>query len=290
MGHPRAHKEAGAHGREEAQLSHKKARRLKALSFLHVKVAPLAPALTAARAFQADPADHCETPFAAFRDIEPFLFRLAAARKMPKARLRLYDPYYCEGSVKRHLGALGFEEVYNENEDFYARVDEGTVPEHDVLVTNPPFSGTHIERILDFCARENRDRPWMLLLPSFIARKKDFPALVGDAQPVFLVPNKKYTFWSPGRNFTTGRAGSSASADGKETAPFECCWYLWLGTGVSVEEVRRWWDKKYKGPSGCSLVLSPQDFPERLIPKRTTKRPNPQTRKRLLKKGVKVAT
>jgi hypothetical protein len=36
------------------------------------------------------------------------------------------------------------------------------VPDYDVLVTNPPFSGTHLGRILRFCAASGK--PWMLLV------------------------------------------------------------------------------------------------------------------------------
>eukprot|EP01045_Picozoa_sp_COSAG04_P000332 COSAG04_NODE_7_length_45988_cov_220.188869_17_plen_147_part_00 len=72
-----------------------------------------------------DTADHAETPFDAYRDIEPFLFQLGLRRKRPKAKVRIpaalvhidilgpdsavwlqvriYDPYYCEGSVSRLL-------------------------------------------------------------------------------------------------------------------------------------------------------------------------------------------
>ena len=37
----------------------------------------------------------------------------------------------------RHLGKLGFPLVYNRNEDFYAAVRDGRVPDHDVLAS--PF-------------------------------------------------------------------------------------------------------------------------------------------------------
>jgi hypothetical protein len=30
-----------------------------------------------------------------------------------KAALRIYDPYYCEGTMLRHMAALGYESVYN---------------------------------------------------------------------------------------------------------------------------------------------------------------------------------
>lgn len=41
--------------------------------------------------------------------------------------LRIYDPYYCQGGVAKHLAKLGFTNVHNENEDFYARLDAGQV-------------------------------------------------------------------------------------------------------------------------------------------------------------------
>ena len=47
-----------------------------------------------------------------------------------------------------HLQRLGFESVYNRNEDFYAAIEAGHTPEHDVLVTNPPYSGEHKRRLL----------------------------------------------------------------------------------------------------------------------------------------------
>ena len=47
---------------------------------------------TTARPFDVDPTDHCETPFEAYRDIEPFLFALALKLGKPKERLRIYDP------------------------------------------------------------------------------------------------------------------------------------------------------------------------------------------------------
>lgn len=60
--------------------------------------------------------------------------------KLP-ADLRIYDPFYCEGAVIRHLSSLGFKNVYNRCEDFYAVAAAGKTPEFDVVVTNPPFSG-----------------------------------------------------------------------------------------------------------------------------------------------------
>ena len=39
--------------------------------------------------------------------------QLAQALGKTKATLRIYDPYYCEGSMAKHLARLGFTDVYN---------------------------------------------------------------------------------------------------------------------------------------------------------------------------------
>lgn len=49
-------------------------------------------------------------------------------------------------------------------------VEKGNIPDHDVVVTNPPFSGEHVPKILDFCARQGA-KPWFLLLPNYVYLK-----------------------------------------------------------------------------------------------------------------------
>ena len=63
--------------------------------------------------------DHFETPREAYQDISRALTMISEALGREPSQLRIYDPYYCQGSVKRHLASLGFTNVYNENEDFY---------------------------------------------------------------------------------------------------------------------------------------------------------------------------
>lgn len=46
-----------------------------------------------------------------------------------KSEVRIYDPYFCAGGVKRHLGACGFTHVYNRCEDFYHKIKTNTTPE-----------------------------------------------------------------------------------------------------------------------------------------------------------------
>ena len=182
--------------------------------------------------FSVDASDHCETPRAAYADIAPLLDVLAR-RSVPgapaRARLAIYDPYFCAGGAKARLASLGFERVYNRNEDFYAAASAGRCPAHDVLLTNPPFSGDHLRRILHFAtkgARQRRQqrqeqspapappplppqqqpsqqgapprRPWALLLPSHCYCQDWFRALMAaeGEQPLFLCPKARYSFHS----------------------------------------------------------------------------------------------
>ena len=92
-----------------------------------------------------------ETPLQAYRDIRPLLRSIGKQLgRGRKADVCVYDPYYCQGTVQRHLAALGFNDVINEKRDFYKDVAEGATPVHDVLVTNPPYSGDHKKRLLRF--------------------------------------------------------------------------------------------------------------------------------------------
>ncbi|CAN0163083.1 unnamed protein product, partial [Ectocarpus fasciculatus] len=114
--------------------------------------------------FEVEECDHCETSERAYSDIAPLLSALAAELGKPAQDLVIYDPYYCQGSTVGRLASLGFPRVHNRKEDFYEVVKNGKVPEHDVVVTNPPFSGEHVPKILEFCARQGA-KPWFLLLP-----------------------------------------------------------------------------------------------------------------------------
>ena len=260
--------------------STKRAKRERVLAHLSVKSSGVVtPATKAALAFaDADEADHCETPFRAYRDVEPFLFNLAKAMKKEKKTLRIYDPYYCEGSMVAHLNALGFENVYNRNEDFYEKVATKSTPEFDVLVTNPPYSGDHFKRILSYCRDSNK--PWLLLLPNFVCRKSYYAPSIGDAaKPLFLIPDdaKPYRYWAPGRQGHEIRA--------KGTTPFETFWYIEFAGVLDAQQQRAWWLKKYAAHSSCSVPALDEALPQQ---QRLQKRPNPKVRAML--KGAQKST
>lgn len=92
--------------------------------------------------FEVDYNDHFETSLQAVADLAPVLHRLSAK----PAELRVYDPYFCRGGIRKHYQALGFDSLIHENRDFYADVAAGRVPQHDILVTNPPYSGARAHR------------------------------------------------------------------------------------------------------------------------------------------------
>jgi hypothetical protein len=215
------------------------------------------PAEASAHPFEVDPLDHAETPFEAYRDIEPFLFRLSQLLgRRSKAELQLWDPYFCEGSVKAHLARLGFTSVHNENEDAYARMAAGPPP-HDVLVSNPPFSGDHMKRVVSFCVRSGK--PWLLLMPDFVSRKTWFRAAIGDTPVAYLGPRSKpYQFSAPGRDRGGAapllpRASTSLLPFQVFAAKFSCVWYLGMGR-EHADVVLPWWRKKYAEAAHCVLA------------------------------------
>lgn len=204
--------------------------------------------------FETDFGDHFETPDVAYHDVQPCL-RTLARRKLLKdknakdlskkkkdklgcERIRIYDPYYCDGRMKKTLAELGFMHVINNNRDFYEDIEKGTVPEFDVLVTNPPYSGDHKEKLFNWVLQCQRVRkknnqsplPFLLLLPSWTTSKKYYRAFVdalGDivqdqdqeeADPelraglFYVCPTSRYEFHHP--------AGA-----GRNVAPFHGIWF-----------------------------------------------------------------
>ena len=238
------------------------------------------PAAKSALSFEADWHDHCETPFEAYRDIEPLLFQLATKLGKTKSTLAVYDPYYCEGSMVKHLGRLGFTDVYNRNEDCYAVWAARRTPAFDVLITNPPYSADHMQRILAFAVACGK--PWLLLLPSFVCRKRNYADIVGAGPtPAYLVPAKRYVYYAPGRQAEATQA----------TSPFDSFWYLCLqgggagGGAGDAAALYAWWERKYAKASGCVLARDIAALPASMTPVRDEKRANPKARRRAAKRA-----
>jgi hypothetical protein len=163
--------------------------------------------------FTADPDDHCETSSIAYSHIAPLLEYLASQKSSTTKALQIYDPYFCAGGTVQHLQSLGFEKVYNQPEDFYQMIATGKVPPHDVIVTNPPYSGDHLDRLLTFL--KDNGKPFFLLLPDHFAQR---PSYVSASTTwlqnslVFLTPPQRYHYWTPkGRRRDNDNATTAAT-------------------------------------------------------------------------------
>jgi hypothetical protein len=204
--------------------------------------------------FETDENDHCESPLEAYQDIVPLLNAVACRRGgvgKPTSRrdLKIYDPYYCNGSVVRHLNHLGFPDVYNEMEDCYeVWKTPSRYPDFDVFLTNPPYSSNHMEELMrhltsgsNGSSNNNKTsslslfpshRPWLLLLPQWVHKKDYYMEATKHIQPFYLVPRKRYVYVPPPLF-----RQSKKSDTHKKSSPFVSMWYIWGGT---VEQNTQW--------------------------------------------------
>ncbi|EED91738.1 predicted protein [Thalassiosira pseudonana CCMP1335] len=174
-------------------------------------------------AFETNSLDHCETPLCAYENVQPVLEMMAKHLHVQPSMLRIWDPYYCDGTVKQHLASLGYDRVINENFDFYKRVEDNTIPEHDVLLTNPPYSGDHIERLLKFVTTVN-DKPFCLLMPNWVARKKEYKSIIGKTNLFYVSPIEVYTYAMP----TWNSKPEHVDEETGKTTPYLSSWYVSL--------------------------------------------------------------
>jgi hypothetical protein len=209
------------------------------------------------------------------------------AKSLGKKRdsLIIYDPYYCDGGVKAKLASLGFSNVINENEDFYEKIESDTIPSHDVLLTNPPYSGVHMEQLLTFGSKNRK--PFLFLLPHFVYTKEYYERGLGEdiAKKVFyVVPQKRYSYVPPA--WVAIDTGSTALAKGKrETAPFPSFWYCRVPSMSDAWLMKTWgasgkFDKTKRLHYAKCIAHIPREAKGEFDSSK--KRPNPRARKRAL--------
>ncbi len=92
--------------------------------------------------------------------------------------------------------------------------------QYDVLVTNPPYSGDHMERLVAFLAA--RKQPFAILVPNFVVKKPYHKTLLEPLRPFFLVPRARYIYLPP-----KGAREKKASDTHKKTSPFVTLWHVW---------------------------------------------------------------
>ena len=268
--------------------------------------------LTQKHPFQTVSSDHAETPRDAYVDITPFLRACATALSRTPSTVRLYDPYYCAGSVVSHLNALGFAKVLNRNIDCYSTPP----PPHDVLVTNPPYSGDHLDKIVHICAQ--RDESFALLVPTYVIGKVPWQTAVEtlSPKPFYVAPHRRYLYHPPawatvlppshqisgaaagstrtgatgqGHGGKVGEGGGGGGRRGVQgatppvavepTSPFDTIWCCWAPEHVHKACRREKWPA-HRVSVYWSLKSVPSEHRDVTDPAKG-KRPNPRARKRL---------
>lgn len=150
--------------------------------------------------YPVDHDDHCESPLEAYQDIKHLLdLHSRDVCQKTAEEFVVYDPYFCEGSVVKRLTTVGYPNVYNRKEDFYQTIRLRAIPSHDVLLTNPPYSSDHMEKLVRFVVSNNEGRPFCLLVPNYVYMKDYFQKIVGNnnSNIFFIVPKKRYLYTTP---------------------------------------------------------------------------------------------
>lgn len=200
--------------------------------------------------FPIDADDHCESPLEAYQDLSPLLTQVCGNVKTC-ASMRIYDPYYCDGAVIRNLSQVGFLNVYNRKKDCYAVWALSNAPDFDVLVTNPPYSDDHIEKLVRYITSDSfGKRPWFLLLPQWVHKKNFYVTATSHIRPFYLVPRKRYVYLPP-KNFRQ----SKKSDVHKKSSPFVSMWYCW-GGAMNDALIQKYSKDKLRDDSSCDLARS----------------------------------
>jgi len=198
--------------------------------------------------FPTDPDDHCESPAESYKDIVSLLEQISQ-----KDQCKIYDPYYCDGAVKRNLLKFGFPQVHNVKEDCYQVWSSGDkIPYFNVLVTNPPYSDEHIPQLVKFLSSsEMRSKPWFLLMPQWVSKKPYF-ADAWDKKAFFLVPKHRYVYYPP-KKFREKKASDVH----KKSSPFVTMWYVWGGSSEKTKQLYEFYRSSFAGRKAtCELARS----------------------------------
>lgn len=221
--------------------------------------------------FETNYNDHFETPWVAYQDIK-FLIDLIIQKPHPNDTTTIYDPYYCNGRSGELLKRLGRNfHVIHEKVDFYKAIQEQSVPEFHILVTNPPFSDEHKQRCLQFAFQEllDQDRCFCILLPAYVASKQYYKTLLakyGKESVVYLVPRprQEYQYDHP-------------EGTGHLTSPFRSAWFCGIGRERCKKAQEIWKSSSLQLPR---LFLSVEDLEREGIITTETRRNPKQRRKR----------
>jgi len=119
--------------------------------------------------------DDYMTPKHAWEAIQQFI---------PKDKI-IWEAFYGDGKSGEYLTELGFN-IIHEPIDFF---DESTLPEYDILVSNPPFSKSKeiLKRLLVL------DKPFIIIFPSSKINTSYFREWKGKHIQI-IIPRKRIHF------------------------------------------------------------------------------------------------
>ena len=241
--------------------------------------------------FPVDYNDCFETPLQAYQDVQPLIDWLATGQassannnsghgsppplpddSASASAVGLYDPYFCNGRTAVLLREhLGYTNVVHEKRDFYADIRDGTVPAHDILITNPPYSDTHKTKCLDFCFRrlKSSNIPFLLLMPAYTASKNYYRSFlkdgINDDQVIYIVPGQDYQYAHPDNT-------------GKEESPFASLWFCGIGR-QRAKSLRSFLNTNDSPCWPCSIAYSLADLDSTKVVS-LQNRPNPRQRRK----------
>ena len=114
-------------------------------------------------------------------------------------------------------------------------------PSHDALITNPPYSGDHIENLINHITSPFFGNcPWMLLLPQWVHKKDYYLAKTKHIRPFYLDPPPSF------------REAKKSDVH-KKSSPFVSIWFIWGGT---TEQNDRWLSSIAQRITICDVARS----------------------------------
>ena len=139
------------------------------------------------------------------------------------------------------------------------RVWRAWLQEYDVLVTNPPFSGDHLHKILRYVLGPlHNGRPFLLLMPNYVCLKPFCRRAITTAaytarqqqqhqhqhvpeEPLLLAPPSRYAFDDRGQRGEGTAEQQQQQQDRQSNQPYVCLWYVSGGRVVSNTDLLSWW-------------------------------------------------
>ena len=131
------------------------------------------------------------------------------AHLIPKDKI-MWEAFYGDGTSGTHLTELGFNTIH-EPIDFF---DDDTVPEYDILISNPPFSQSKniMNRLYEL------DKPFILIMPAAKINTSYFRRW-RDRNIQIVIPRKRIHF--------TKLVDGIVPDNYKSSCNFDCFYYCY---------------------------------------------------------------